>query len=121
MNEMDDRADEASHVYAGWADDEGMVVGNRKGLVQLRGAIDEALTTGESEQACGEFVGVRCMATQAFEDEESDDPLLYTVFAWLLVGLVSAVFAVGLNTILAWLVEGIDTIFLDAWISGHCP
>ena len=92
------------HAYHGseWAEHEDFLVGNKEGLVKLRDSISEAIEKGESKIDSGEFIGVRCLETEFFENQTNHASKWATFFSFFIVVAVIAVFIVGLVTVFSW-------------------
>lgn len=85
-----------------WPEHEDFLVGNRKGLEKLQSAISEALEKGESSIDAGEFVGVRRIDTDFFENQQNNVSTTSSIVGWLVVIAIVAVFLVGIGTIFSW-------------------
>lgn len=92
------------HVYHGseWPEHEDFLVGNKEGLEKLRLAINEALEKGESNIDSGEFIGVRCLETEFFENQPNHVSKWSSVIGWSIVIVVITIFIIGLVTVFSW-------------------
>ncbi len=101
---MEDNTQNQDHAYHGsdWAEHEDFLVGNKEGLEKLQSAINEALDKGESSIDSGEFIGVRCLDTEFFENQTSQVKPLSNFIGWSVVAAVALTFAIGIKTIISW-------------------
>lgn len=87
---------------SGWVEHEDYLVGNKQGLKLLRETIDEALDHGETESGIGEFVGVRCLKDDIFENQFTESSSKEALYFWLIIATLLIVFGTGLVTIFSW-------------------
>ncbi len=85
-----------------WPEHEDFLVGNKEGLVKLRNSISKAIEEGESNIDSGEFIGVRCLATEFFENQSNHGSKWATIYSLFIVVVVIAIFIIGLVTVFSW-------------------
>ena len=87
------------YLYDGsdWAEHEEFLVGNRKGLEELKTAIDEALEKNISTKKIGDYVGVKKLDTSFFEKKRGvNDNIFSQILTIGLVVLIAIIFFIGL-------------------------
>jgi hypothetical protein len=102
-------ASEKSREYAclgsDWPEHEDYLIGNKDGFIRLKAAIDEALEKGESKQDPGDFVGVRCLETEFFENGPKKVSKWSSLLGGAIVIAIAAIFIIGLITVFSWFGE----------------
>jgi len=85
-------------------ENENFIVADKKGLYELKNAIDEAIETGKSTKKLDMFYGVICHEKEFFEKKEVYKPtILQKTYGYLSGFLLVAIMFSGIYTILKWL------------------